>query len=505
MNFDTQVDAFQHHPLGQRFPDSPHAVCVSLPTMADVIGYEEKDPAVVETMKSGYPRFFLPEFVRQLAEHIANEISSEPRDVLLVNSSRAASELLAFIGLPSAKAEDEDGFAYIHFPQDPDTYKKALNFLQHTGCGISSRQAEDLLLREGLLSSIFAEETVPADLAESTVHQNLSSIVGIPEDDILLCNSGMNAFYAAYLAACEIQRPQGRDIWIQLGWLYLDTREILEKFLGPDERLIRHLDVFDVDGLESLFRENRGRIAGIITEAPTNPLIQTPDLEHIHSIAREEGALLIADPTISSPANIALLSHTDLLVNSLTKYAASSGDILSGAIFFNPASLFYEELKELIPVLHEPLHPRDLQRLAHEISRYPDVINQINRNTKALANFLDGHPAIKKLHWAYSPESRSNYEKLVRQPDSPGGLLTIELNFPITEFYDRIRIIKSPSFGTFFSMICPFMYLAHYNLVSTKEGRIHLNECGINPDLVRVAIGTEDTERLLAIFEEALA
>jgi cystathionine gamma-synthase len=504
MNFDTQVDAFLHHPLGQRFPDSPHAVCVSLPTMADVIGYEEKDPAVVQEMKSGYPRFFLPGFVRQLAEHIACDISPEPRDVLLLNSSRAAAELLDFINLPSAKAEDEDGFAYVHFPQNPNTYKTAFKFLQHTGCGISSRQAEDLLFREGLLSSVFPEETIPADHAESTILQNLSQIVGIPEDDVLLCNSGMNAFYAAYLAACEIQRPRGRDVWIQLGWLYLDTREILEKFLGSGERLIRHLDVFDVDGLETLFRENRGRIAGIITEAPTNPLIQTPDLEHIHSIAREEGALLIADPTISSPANIDLLPHADLLVNSLTKYAGSSGDILSGAVLFNSASLFYAELKELIPLLHESPHLRDLQRLAHEIPNYSHVITQINRNTNALANFLDGHPAIRKLHWAYSPESRPNYEKLVRQPDAPGGLLTIELNCPIAEFYDRIRIIKSPSFGTFFSMICPFMYLAHYNLVSTREGRYQLTQSHINPDLIRVAIGTEDTEMLLAIFEEAL-
>ena len=45
-------------------------------------------------------------------------------------------------------------------------------------------------------------------------------------------------------------------------------------------------------------------------------------------------------------------------------------------------------------------------------------------------------------------ESHANYEKLARQPDAPGGLLTIELNFPVADFYDRIRIIKSPSFGT---------------------------------------------------------
>ena len=53
-------------------------------------------------------------------------------------------------------------------------------------------------------------------------------------------------------------------------------------------------------------------------------------------------------------------------------------------------------------------------------------------------------------------------------------------------------------------MICPFMYLAHYDLVTTPEGRNHLADNQIDPELIRIAVGTEPTEELLQVFKEAL-
>ena len=61
------MSAFPHLPLGQRIPASPHAVSCSLPTMAAVRGYEEKDPAITRHLTSGYPRFVVHPFTRQLA------------------------------------------------------------------------------------------------------------------------------------------------------------------------------------------------------------------------------------------------------------------------------------------------------------------------------------------------------------------------------------------------------------------------------------------------------
>lgn len=503
MSASGQSSSLRHYPLGQRMPDSPHAVCVSLPTMADVIGYEEKNPATVEAMTAGYPRFKLPAYVERLTNLIAKEISAEPRDVLLLNSEKAAGDLLNYLDEPAAKVESEDDYAFVHFPAEPDTYARAFKFLQHTGCGISSRQAEEILIAQGHVETSFQEDLYEGD-AEAEVIAKLAEVSGVEVEDILLTNSGMNAFYAAFLAAREIQRPLGRKIWIQLGWLYLDTGEILQKFLGSEERFIKHLNVFDLEGLEQLFVQNPDQIAAVITEAPNNPLLQTPDLQRIYELCNANGALHISDPTSATPINANLLPYADILANSLTKYAGNEGDLLAGALIYNPNSNFYQDLREVAPLHHEPPHVRDLQRLAHEIQDYPSILERINQNTLALAELLENHPAVRKLHWAYSPESKANYHKLARRPNAPGGLLSFELNKPIDSFYDHVPVLKSPSFGTRFTMVCPFMYLAHYELVTSPEGRKHLTDNQIDPELIRIAVGTEPTEELLQVFKEAL-
>jgi cystathionine gamma-synthase len=497
-------NSLQHFPLGQRFPDTPHAVCVSLPTMADVIGYEEKNPETIARMKSGYPRFKLPGFVDQLAKHIAANLKQTGHQVLLVSSEKAGRQLMDFIGEKDVQMLEMHGIQVIHFPENADHYSRGFKFLQHTGTGISSRQAEDILYKLGLVNSIFLEKVQTENLERKVVH-TLTRLTRIPAEDTLLCNSGMNAFYAAFQATAEIQRPRNRTIWIQLGWLYLDTSEILKKFLKGEEKHIRLLNVFDLEELKRVLEKHAGEVAAIVTEAPTNPLIQTPDMPEIHQLAKSHGAILIADPTSSTPVNINLLPHCDILANSLTKYAASQGDVLSGAIFFNKNSSFYTELKEITPSHHETPYLRDLQRLAHEIQDYEETLSQIDRNAMKLANYLEKHPAVAKVHWAYSEESGENFKKLARKEEAPGCLITIELHGAMQPIHDRLQLLKSPSFGTAWSMICPFMYLAHYDLVSTQEGKSFLSENQINGELLRISVGTEPIEKLVQTFEETLA
>ena len=71
-------------------------------------------------------------------------------------------------------------------------------------------------------------------------------------------------------------------------------------------------------------------------------------------------------------------------------------------------------------------------------------------------------------------------------------------------FYDTITVMKGPSFGTRFTLLCPFMYLAHYDLVTAAEGRALLRAVGIDPDLIRISVGIEPYEALVPVFEAAL-
>jgi cystathionine gamma-synthase len=67
-----------------------------------------------------------------------------------------------------------------------------------------------------------------------------------------------------------------------------------------------------------------------------------------------------------------------------------------------------------------------------------------------------------------------------------------------------VRIAKGPSFGLKTSLLCPFMYLAHYDLVNCPEGRALLERNGIAPDLLRLSVGTEPVEEIIAALAEAL-
>ncbi|MFP6886867.1 MAG: PLP-dependent transferase, partial [Opitutales bacterium] len=148
-------------------------------------------------------------------------------------------------------------------------------------------------------------------------------------------------------------------------------------------------------------------------------------------------------------------------------------------------------------------YPRDLARLAHEIRDYPELVERMNQNLMQLAAFLERHPSVKKLHWVYSEPFRENYEKLAGTAN-PGCMLAFETKGSVEMFYDKVRMLKSPSFGTKFSLLCPYVYLAHYDLLQNEAGLERLAEAGLEPDLIRVSVGMEDSDEIIAVFNEAL-
>lgn len=491
-----------NYPLGARIPNSIHSVVCSIPTIADIKGYEEKKPETLSVIKGAYPRFFRHQYLQDIDRQLQQKQDQVGRVFYPLASRRSADEMINFCHIDEAVIFEAEDLCGVHIPDRPNLRSRAWSFIQHTGCAISSREAEDWLHKHNLIKNIEEELYFSGD-ADIHTRESLQAIYGLESiDDILLCNSGMNAFYAAYRTISELQKSKGKKKWLQLGWLYVDTALILKKF-GEAEP-IYHNDVFDLEGLQRIFAEQGSQIAGIITEVPTNPLLQTCDVEALYALAQKHDAVLILDPTLTSPQNVDVLPHADLVINSLTKYAASVGDILSGVAVFNRESAYYEELKAHLPKHHEPPYARDLQRLAVEIDAYPRYVETVNRNTMALVQFLEKRPTVKKVYWAYEEQSRTNYEKYTRAPDSPGCMLTLFLNRPLSGFYDRIATVKGPSFGTTYTLLCPFMHLAHYDLVSKKCGRDYLWSNNLDPDLIRISVGTEDPEAIIETFAEVL-
>jgi cystathionine beta-lyase/cystathionine gamma-synthase len=515
-------------PLGRRIPGGPHSVSCSLPTMRAVIGYEEQDPVICAQIHSGYPRFVTHPFVRELAAQISRDRAFEGRGVCLASSRRMAEEAAAHLQAAGARAFTRGDIHGLEFPREAGLERRARTFLQNVGGILSSRCAEDALVASGVTARAAGEELFEGDAAaeirrvlrrayagtgvrsqsrgaQAGVGSDPSPDTALADRDILLAPTGMNAVYAAFRAVSALQAARGRTIWIQLGWLYLDTIAIL-KTLTPDgaRDYICVPDVTDLAALEAVVAANAPRVAAIVTEVPTNPLMQTADVAAVSAMARRHGAMVVLDPTMASPFNVDVLGHADVVVNSLTKFAARDGDVIAGAIVLNPTGPDADRLRAGVAEHVEPVYARDVARLATQIGGYENLVARTNETTPRVAAFLESHPAVREVFWSQRPDTRENYLALARTPASVGAVVSFTLRGPIERFYDRVGIPKGPSFGMANSLLCPYLYLAHYDLVRTEAGRAELTAHGLDPSLIRLSIGLEGPGGIIAALAEAL-
>ena len=506
-------------PLGETLPPSPHSVFCSLPRLRDIIAYENKEEEVCKKMQGGYPRFINPSFTRLLETKLRKERGLKNRNLRLLSSKAMAERLLHYLP-PGSEAEigSEDSLHWLSFKDEEDLNLRVREFLQHTGSMVFSREAEDQLILRGELKQRYSEEGSGLE-KEEDVWEGVKKFLCEEAEaqstkNIFLSRSGMNAFFSSWEALSKIQKKKGRRIWVQLGWLYVDTMEVLKKFTDREEEHIYVADVQDLGALRSVLEAHSGEIAGVLTEVPTNPLLSTTNIKRLSKLCKEAGAALLLDPSLAGIANVRLLSHCDLLVTSLTKYHGWSGDLIMGLAIPNPESEFYEELVPLLENSIDPPYKRDVERLLYLLEEYPDVIQKINQNTMEFAEFLSKNPHVHNLGWAYHEESNENYTSIAKGETKPGAVLSFHLrerkeealrDFTSFEsFYDRISIPKGPSFGTAFHLLCPFVYLAHYDLTKTKKGCAYLKENGLAPELLRISVGVGKLEELCAAFERAL-
>lgn len=476
--------------------------------MRSVRGYEEKDPEIVRHLTNGYPRFVVHPFARKLAAHFtAATPALYGRTLWLTSSAAMARALVAHLTNDrGAELFTSQGLFGVSHPESPETFARAKVFLQNIGGFLSSREAEDALVALKLLPAPHPEDVFKGEAAAEIRRQLRPVLPGATDADLILANCGMSAMYAAFRAVAALQAPRGRTVWLQLGWLYLDSIAILQKFTAKPADYVYVRDVSDLAALTRIFAAHGARIAGVVAEVPTNPLIQTPDLPAIAALCRQHGARLLVDPSMSSVFSLNVLPHADLVVSSLTKYTASEGDLTAGLVVVNPGGPDAAALRHGIAAGVEPLYARDAARLAWQVGQTREVLGKIQATTPQVVAFLEKHPAVQEVYWALQAGSRDNYLKLARSPDATGGMITFTLKEPggLEKFYDRLRLPKGPSFGMKTTLICPFMYLAHYDLVTTPAGLAELAASRLDPDLLRLCVGIEPVEEIIGALREAL-
>jgi len=477
--------------LGATVPDSPHATVVCLPTLADVESYERKEARVWKLLRAGYPRFVRNALVTRAAEEAARRLGRTGELFPLV-SEASARRLAEHVGATLTSVDRVGDWCLVATPPGEAALRLA-KMVQHTGTLISSRQAEAWLAGHAPPDGAAALAAVRATLAPL--------LAGVAPADTLLATSGMNAVAAGIAAVDALQRPRGRSAWIQLGWLYVDSARLFEKARDAQHHFVP--DVCDLAAVERLLAT--GTVAGVFTEVPNNPQLETADIPALRALCDRHGAKLLLDPSSVGLASVDVLPFADILVSSLTKYASSEGDVMAGLLAVNPTRPEADALLAFARRRHDPLPAPDLAALAAQIGRMAEVTARLSATAAEIARRLASHPAVARVRTADQGPTAAAYRRLLRPGAGAGALITVELRGDLRRVYDRLAVAKGPSFGLRYTLAAPFLWLAHFEEVTSEAGRAQIRAAGLDPDLLRISVGTEPMEEIWSAFAEALA
>ncbi len=490
---------FQHIPLGSSLPlENPHAVSVSFPKLQDVIGYEENDPEILAQLKNGYPRFFKNKLVQQLEDWVREKKEIAEDKILFPITSLKAKTILESLLVEKFSSVEFENTCFLVLPKNYNRLTELHKMAQHLGAIISSRQAEKLLFEQHLIPQIFDEEKSKAIHPEQEIKNILAKAYPAEEDNIFLTNTGTNAVFAAIEALSQIQKKEGKTMNVQLGWLYLDTIEIIQK--RSDESIV-FVNIHKKEQFEKWLSEHHEKVGNIIAETVSNPLLQCLDVEWLFNLCKKHQIGLILDNTMATPHCIDVLPYGDVVVESLTKFACGKADVMMGAVIINQHSGFKNDLqKEITQYLLSP-YEADCSRLALEIIDYKNRMKTICENTSQLFQYLKEQPYVAEIYSVHEENSWQNFQK-IKKENQGIGLLSVVFKKTFKDCYNTLNIAKGPSLGTEFTLAMPYTYLAHYQWLKTDEGLHQLENIGLPKDILRISVGTEPIECLIAEFEK---
>ena len=483
---------------GQTLPvNNIHAVSVSMPNIQDVIDYEEQTPQILEKIKSGYPRFILHPYLKKLAIFIQEKykISNDFEVVLL--SSKKAVELISDKYFIHNKIEVNEPFGVILVQKGTSQLQKVLMYIQHVGCNLSSRLAEKYLFDVGLIESLHQEKLENEEIAKTVIVNTLAKAYNQPSKNICLAPSGMNAIYSIVRGINSIQNHNGRNILVQFGWLYLDTMNIVNHHYNQSKIFP---DILNLDLLEEYLKKDGKKVSAIITEMPTNPLLKTVDIKRLRALCDEHNIPLVIDTTFATPFNLNLEEYADIFVESLTKFACGNADVLMGAIILNKRHNLSHMSVEFFKHC-ESVYIKDIQRLATQITGYEKRVKSISSNTKKLVEYFKRCSYIKDVYYCLNDENKANYSQTMKDDNSLTGIISVTFTKPFKEVYDKLNFAKGPSLGTEFTLLMPYTYLAHWDLIQSKKGNEFLEEIGLPIDLLRISVGVENINEIINEFK----
>jgi cystathionine gamma-synthase len=323
------------------------------------------------------------------------------------------------------------------------------------------------------------------------VEEKVAALEGV--DDAAAFGSGMAAITTTILSLTKA----GSHV-VLFSDCYRRTRQFVTDFLGRfgvEHTLVRPGD------LEDLAAALRPETRLVISEAPTNPYQHVVDLPRLAEICRANKTKTLVDTTFATPINLRPSEHgIDLVVHSATKYLGGHNDVLGGVVAGARGTVSL--VRDLRHVLGGVLDPHAAYLIHRGLKTLAVRVAHQNASAKKVAEALELHPRVKRVHYPGLP-SHPDHETASQLMEGFGGVVSFDVDGDlgsVGDFVDACTIPRiGPSLGGVESLIEQPAIMSYFELGT--EGR---KAMGISETLVRLAVGLEDPDELIADLLGAL-
>jgi cystathionine beta-lyase/cystathionine gamma-synthase len=313
-------------------------------------------------------------------------------------------------------------------------------------------------------------------------------------EDCLMFGSGAGAVSAAVMASVGagdhvvcVQRP------------YSWTRAVIRDLLGRFGVTHTFVDGTDTANIEAALTPATKLI---VLESPNSMTFEMQDLGAVARLARARGIRTLCDNSYATPLNQTPIAHgIDMVAHSATKYLNGHSDVVAGALCAS-TKIIREVFRGPYMTCGAILSPHDAWLMIRGLRTLPVRLERIARTTRQVLAFLESHPRIERV---YYPTASSNPQFRLAQEQMRGGsgLLTIQLRVDDTGAVERFcnalqRFLMTVSWGGYESLLFPVCAVYPAGAPIDARGGLPLS-------LVRLSIGLEEPEVLIADLDQALA
>jgi methionine-gamma-lyase len=313
----------------------------------------------------------------------------------------------------------------------------------------------------------------------------------------LLHSSGMAAISNLFLSNLKA----GDKVLTHFS-LYGGSDEILSKLL-PDLGIEAAIvDLRQLDKTEDIIRNDK-TIKMMYLETPANPTIQCVDIEELTKIAKKYNLIVACDNTFASPYLQQPFQYgVDFVVHSTTKFLNGHGTAIGGILIGKDIEFMKKRSAKVQSLLGSNSNPFDAFLLIQGIKTLEVRMQRHCENAMKVAQFLEQHPAVNKVNYA-GLTSHPDYAIAKKQMKHAGGMLSFELKKGLQggiDFMNKLKMcVRTVSLGTVDTLLSHPASMSHFSV--PKEQR---EKYGITDGLIRMNVGIENSEDIIADLEQAL-